>query len=909
MDTVGRRQPYLEQEADLDVMDVDAEPPFGGGAVSVLRVAASLVALTACLLGGAAPAGAVTPQVGGTVDLRGIPTPGTNVKLGLGTPAYVGDVNGDGKGDVAIGVPTADPGQRANAGSVYVLFGGNRGRPGSGDFATIDLQNPGARGYRIDGAAAGDRLGTSIARLGYHVGDDELSDFAIGAPGASAGGSPRAGVVYVVPGSKEPGAVDLSKPDDTPFIRLTGVAAGDRTGQSLSAPPGFSPTGASSDVRRLIVGAPGADPNGLEDAGSAIVLTAPPADVPADRTLPISSMRSYRLDGRVAGGAAGSAVGWSLDFDGSRGSEVLVGAPRVGPDASGGRFAGEAYIVPSETSGNTTLGSPADGGFVVYGEPGMGLGASVTGLGDLSGDRLGDVAIGAPDASPGERFKAGSALVVLSRRAPAMPIAATAAPGSVVRIDGVDRYDNLGTVVAPTKLDAGSDNDLLVSAPRVDALGRLNAGAIYALLGSRIAAGAIDLAQLGDAGVRVAGPDVDNRSGLELAVNPVNRSLAIAGGRSSTGLLALTAPEPSPAAIAPSQVPGCSVTRDIELVVDGSPSMEVAYPSLRTAIDAMLSKPRSAPINLAAITIGRRAAQVFAPLTVPATGFASGRDIGTLRSLLDENVTTSTGAADYAAGVAAAQTARPESSALVLITDARQPPPAALPLLAGKRLYVLQLGGGPGARAGSILAAFAGLSRGRYIRNLDGATLPVALALVEADLTCDDTLSTRAKGAIAPSGGLTSIGVTLSAQRREATFKTELLAQTRTATLTLSFPAGPRGRASRCAVESPVTVGGLRVVTSGRRVVLASPSRVQRALAGRQVAFGKVLRLTGRCGRSGFLVLEVSGLERLPGARVGAAANSPGAYVGGSVKLRKPPKRRKINVAAVGSTKRKGRGR
>ena len=299
------------------------------------------------------------------MDLRGIASPGTNVKLALGTPEYVGDVNGDDKGDIAIGVPTADPGARANAGSVYVLFGGNRGRPGSGDFATIDLKKPGPRWYRIDGAAAGDRLGTSIARLGYRLGDDELSDFAVGAPGATEGGPRRAGVVYLVPGSKEPVPVDLSKPDDTSFIRLTGVATGDRTGESLSAPPGFAPTGASSDVRRLIVGAPGADPGGLDNAGSAFVLTAPPAAVPDDRTLSLSAMKSYRLDGRVARGAAGSAVGWSLDFDGRGDSEVLVGAPRVAPDASGGSFAGEAYIVPSGTSGTTTLGTPAAGGFVV----------------------------------------------------------------------------------------------------------------------------------------------------------------------------------------------------------------------------------------------------------------------------------------------------------------------------------------------------------------------------------------------------------------------------------------------------------------------------------------------------------------------------------------------------------------
>ena len=100
-----------------------------------------------------------------------------------------------------------------------------------------------------------------------------------------------------------------------------------------------------------------------------------------------------------------------------------------------------------------------------------------------------------------------------------------------------------------------------------------------------------------------------------------------------------------------------------------------------------------------------------------------------------------------------------------------------------------------------------------------------------------------------------------------------------------------------------MTVGGLRVVRPGRGTVRASASLVQRALAGRRVTFGKVLRLTGRCGRSGFLVLEVSGLERLAGAQVGAAANSPGGSIGGRIKLRKPPRRRDVGITATGSIK------
>src|SRR5664279_5452645 len=84
--------------------------------------------------------------------------------------ASVGDMMGNGGWDIAIGAPQADPGGRANAGSVWIINA--HLPPVTGCLKpTVDASCPwiklrslsAAQGYRIDGAVAGDQLGTSLA--------------------------------------------------------------------------------------------------------------------------------------------------------------------------------------------------------------------------------------------------------------------------------------------------------------------------------------------------------------------------------------------------------------------------------------------------------------------------------------------------------------------------------------------------------------------------------------------------------------------------------------------------------------------------------------------------------------------------------------------------------------------------
>lgn len=79
--------------------------------------------------------------------------------------AGTGDFNDDGKDDLLIAAPDADPNGFAS-GTVYVVYGND-----SGSLNRIDLSVPSTDFFAIHGTAAQDRLGSDVANLGDVTGD------------------------------------------------------------------------------------------------------------------------------------------------------------------------------------------------------------------------------------------------------------------------------------------------------------------------------------------------------------------------------------------------------------------------------------------------------------------------------------------------------------------------------------------------------------------------------------------------------------------------------------------------------------------------------------------------------------------------------------------------------------------
>jgi hypothetical protein len=166
-----------------------------------------------------------------------------------------GDVNGDGYDDLIIGAPFNDVGG-ADAGAAYVIFGK------AGGFGTIDLSNLGSAGFVIQGDAAGDDAGWSVAGAG-DVNHDGYADVIVGAIANDAGRT-DAGRAYVIFGKAGGfGTVDLTNLSPTQGFIIQGASGADFAGWSVSGAGDTNRDGFDD----LVVGAP-YNANGGNAAGA-----------------------------------------------------------------------------------------------------------------------------------------------------------------------------------------------------------------------------------------------------------------------------------------------------------------------------------------------------------------------------------------------------------------------------------------------------------------------------------------------------------------------------------------------------------------------------------------------------------------------------------------------------------------
>jgi len=232
---------------------------------------------------------------------------------------------------VALSAYGADPGGRADSGSVYVVFG-------KSDVGAVELSNidAGNGGYAIHGIAAGDRAGWGVDG-GTDVNGDSLADLVIGAAEAY-NGADRTGAAYVVYGKKTTDSIELSDvaAGNGGFV-LKGLGDGDQTA-AVSVGGDFNGDGLGD----IVVGARRNDTLGV-NAGAAFVVFGSKSGGSIELATLDESGRGFSLFGLSAGDYLGSAVNFAGDLNGDGYDDVLMGARNADP---GGRIdAGTTYIV------------------------------------------------------------------------------------------------------------------------------------------------------------------------------------------------------------------------------------------------------------------------------------------------------------------------------------------------------------------------------------------------------------------------------------------------------------------------------------------------------------------------------------------------------------------------------------
>ncbi len=387
----------------------------------------------------------------------------------------VGDINGDGLDDIIIGTPGGDSNGNFDSGVSYVVFGANT-------FA--DSINPndlnGSNGFVINGIDKDDRSGYSVSGAG-DINGDGLDDIIIG------------GKSSVVFGAKTfASSLNLANLNGTNGFVINGMNSTDGFFPSVSGAGDINGDGLDD----IILGAWRAN----NDIGESYVIFGANTFSDSLNLADLNGTNGFVVKGVDEDDSSGNSVSGTGDINGDGLDDIIIGAFRA--DANGNYEAGESYVVFGSntfTDSLTLANLNGTNGFVINGiDKDDRSGRSVSGVGDVNGDGIDDMIIGAADADPKGISRAGEVYVVFGTNSFAASFNLSALNGTNgFVINGIDVDDFSGASVSGVG-DVNGDgiDDIIIGAPWADPNGNSYGGKSYVIFGANTFNNNLNLADL-----------------------------------------------------------------------------------------------------------------------------------------------------------------------------------------------------------------------------------------------------------------------------------------------------------------------------------------------------------------------------------------------------------------------------